>query len=94
MGEDKPSDDRILVNVVARSRPEAQLLEKRDGPNGLDDPRKFTRWGMDPARRRERAAGPLTTGFAVVGLGAVSMPETPGGRNGLVEGVGREVLET
>ena len=54
LGEVGPSEDRILVRVVARSRPVAQLVENKDGPNGLDDPRKFALWGIEPARRREK----------------------------------------
>lgn len=80
----------MLVSVVARSRPVAQLVENRDGPNGPEVPRKFARCGIEPARRRERE--PALFPPAVVAVFApVSMPVTPVGRKGLVEGVGLEV---
>ena len=59
LGEVGPSEDRMLVRVVARSRPVAQLVENKDGPNGLDEPRKFALCGIEPARRRDREPVPL-----------------------------------
>lgn len=80
------------MSVVARSRPVDQFVENKDGPKGLDDPSRLGRCGMEPALRRESIVG-LLAAFAVAGLGAVSIPVTPGGRKGLVDGVGREVLD-
>lgn len=78
----------MLAKVDARSRPEDQLVEKRDEPNGLEEPRKLlVRCGMDPARRRDKVAG-LLPGPALVVLGTVSIPDKPGGRKGLPDGVG------
>lgn len=74
------------MRVVARSRPVAQLVENNDGPNGLEDPRKPVRCGIEPARRRESEPELLPpAAVAVVALG--SMPDTPEGRKGLVDGV-------
>lgn len=83
----------MLVRVVARSRPVPQFVENSDGPNGPEDPRKLVRCGIEPARRRERLPVPLPP-MAVGGLMPVSIPDTPVGLNGLVEGVGREVWDT
>lgn len=80
----------MLVSVVARSRPVAQLVENKDGPNGPEEPKKFALWGIEPARRRERDPALLPPG-AVAVFAPVSIPETPDGRKGLVDGVGREV---
>lgn len=80
----------MLVSVVARSRPVAQLVENKDGPNGPAEPRKFALWGIEPARRREREPA-LPPPGAVAVFAPVSIPETPDGRKGLVDGVGREV---
>lgn len=83
----------MLVKVVARSRPEAQFVENTEGPKGLEEPRKlFDLWGIDPARSRDKTAV-LGPGPEVAVLPLVSMPDNPGGRNGLVDGVGLEVLE-
>lgn len=91
----------MLVRVLARSRPECQLVENKDGPNGLDPPKKPVRWGIEPARRRDTPVGLPAPGAAeaapAVAAGAAfgveSIPDTPGGRKGLVEGVGREDCE-
>lgn len=82
----------MLVRVVARSRPVGQLVEKSDGPKGFDEPRILVLCGIEPARRRDRVVVLLPLPV-VVGLVPESMPETPGGRKGLVDGVGREVLD-
>lgn len=92
LGEFGSSEDRMLVRVLARSRPECQLVENNDGPNGLEPPKKPVLWGMEPARRRDTPVGfPLAAAGA--GFGAGSIPDTPGGRKGLVEGVGRDDCE-
>lgn len=31
----------MLAKVEARSRPDAQLVEKTEGPNGFEEPRKL-----------------------------------------------------
>ena len=81
----------MLVKVVARSRPDAQLVENTEGPNGFEEPKKlFGRCGIEPARKRDKTAvlGPAPE---VTVLPLVSIPDRPGGRNGLVDGVGLEV---
>lgn len=80
----------MLVRVVARSRPVAQLVENKEGPNGLEEPRKPVRCGMEPARRRDREPELLPPAVVEV-VAPVSMPGTPAGRNGLVDGVVRVV---
>lgn len=90
LGEVGPSEDRMLVKVVALSRPVDQLVENNDGPKGPPPPRKLLLCGIEPARRRDSDAG-LGTLVVLAILELVSMPETPGGLKGLVEGVGREV---
>jgi hypothetical protein len=87
-----PSEDLMLVSVVALSRPADQLVENNEGPKGFDDPNRLARWGIEPARRRDRIAG-LLPALEVTVLGVESTPETPGGRKGLVDGVGRDVLD-
>lgn len=82
----------MLVSVVARSRPVDQLVEKSDGPKGFDEPRRPGLCGIEPARRRDNAVV-LPPLLAVAGLVPESIPETPGGLKGLVDGVGREVLD-
>lgn len=87
-----PSDDLILVKVVALSLPDDQLVENKEGPKGFEPPSTLVRCGMDPARRRESKAVlfPLP---APEGLLEESMPATAGGRNGLVDGVGLDVFD-
>lgn len=83
----------MLVKVVARSRPDAQLVENTEGPNGFEEPKKlFGRCGIEPARKRDKTAvlGPAPE---VTVLPLVSIPDRPGGRNGLVDGVGLDVLD-
>ena len=83
----------MLANVVARSRPEAQLVENTEGPKGFEEPRKlFGRCGIDPARKRDRTFAFGLTPTVAVRL-FVSMPDKPCGRNGLVDGVGLDVLD-
>lgn len=89
LGEAGSSDDRMLLKVVARSRPVDQFEENTDGPKGLPEPSKPLLCGIEPARRRESKAGFGAPELAT--LAPVSIPDTPGGRKGLVEGVGREV---
>lgn len=69
-----------------------QFVENSDGPKGPLPPKKLLLCGIEPARRRERDAG-AGPAPELAGLEPVSIPETPGGLKGLVEGVGREVCE-
>lgn len=89
-GEDGPSEERMLVKVVPRSLPVPQLVEKREVPKGVDEPSKLVRCGIDPARRRDCSRAWVALAADVL---VESMTGIPGGRNGLVDGVGREVLE-
>jgi hypothetical protein len=82
----------MLVKVVALSRPVDQLVENSDGPKGPPPPKKLLLCGIEPARRRDSDAG-LGTPVELATLELVSIPETPGGLKGLVEGVGREVCD-
>lgn len=84
----------MLDKVVARSRPVDQLVENREGPKGLAAPSRLALWGMEPARIRA-GIDELPLSPATGGLAPVSIPETPdpGGRKGLVEGLGRDVLD-
>lgn len=81
----------MLVRVLARSRPECQFVENNDGPKGLEPPRKPVLCGIEPARRRDTPVVPPPAAGA--GFAPVSIPDTPGGRNGLVDGVGLEDCE-
>lgn len=82
----------MLARVLARSRPDDQLVENSDGPNGVDVPKAPGRCGIDPARRRDIRVAllppPLTGGGLLVDsiIGC--------GRKGLVDGVGLEDCET
>lgn len=82
----------MLVSVVALSRPVDQFVENNDGPKGLEDPSKPGRCGIEPALKRDNIVG-LPPLFAVAVLVPDSTLVTPGGRKGLVDGVGREVLD-
>ena len=90
MGEAGSSDDRILVSVDARSLLELQFEVNSEFPNGFEDAIRLDRCGIDPARSLESKAalvelfgGPLfnVSVDSVVGL------------KGLVDGVGRDVLD-
>lgn len=88
-----PSEDRMLVNVVALSRPVDQFEENNDGPKGLLlETSRLLRCGIEPARRRDSIAG-LGAAAELATFALESIPETPGGRKGLVDGVGREVCD-
>lgn len=78
---------------MALSRPVDQFEGNNDGPKGLLDaePRRLLRCGIEPARRRDSIAGLGAAELATLPL--ESIPDTPGGRKGLVEGVGREVWD-
>ena len=83
----------MLVSVVALSRPDdGHPEEKTDEPKGPPAPRRLFRWGMEPARRRESIVG-FEAALEAAMPAPGSIPVTPGGRNGLVEGVGREVCD-
>ena len=80
----------MLVSVDARSRPELQLEVNREFPNALEVPTKFDRCGIEPALSLDNRAALLEL-FGGPLLGASTGVEE--GLKGLVEGVGREVLE-
>src|SRR5256885_8514549 len=80
----------MLVSVDARSRPELQLEANSELPNGLEVPRKFARCGIDPARSLDRRAALLALfGGPLFDISAGVEPVL----KGLVDGVGRDVLE-
>jgi hypothetical protein len=80
----------MLVSVDARSRPELQLEANSEFPKGLDVPTKFDRCGIDPARSLDSKAALLEL-FG--GPLFVDSADIVAGLKGLVDGVGREVLE-
>lgn len=81
----------MLFRVAARARPDPHDEPNVDeGPNTFDGPSMLARCGILPARRRERRVAALGV-FAGALLNAVSAAEP--GLNGLVDGVGLEVLE-
>lgn len=84
----------MLARVLARSRLDDQWVEKSEGPKGLlDDPKMFVRCGMDPALSRDNVV-PLPPTPTVAVCEVDSTPDNPGGLKGLVDGVGREVLDS
>lgn len=81
----------MLASVEVRSRPEAQFVEKTDGPNGPAVLAYWLRCGIDPARNRDRRAALL----AELELCSPSSPIVGDGvLKGLGDGVGRDVLAT
>lgn len=93
MGDDRSSADRMLVSVVALSVLVApQLEENGELEYELDGPRMLVRCGREPARSLESR----TALFKLVcgPLAGVSREiDVDGGLKGLVDGVGRDVLE-
>lgn len=82
----------MLVNVLVRSRLLAQLVENRDGPNGFEaDGNRLDRCGIEPALNRDSKADLAAAEVPGASPGGSAGVFTPG-LNGLVEGVGREVL--
>lgn len=80
----------MLESVVARSLPELQLEAKTELPNGVDGDIKLDRCGKEPARNLDNKAALLEL------LGGPCLDKSAGdegGLKGLVDGVGREVLE-
>ena len=90
MGEVGSSDDRMLVSVDARSRPEAQLEVNKEFPKGVEVVTKFDRCGIEPALSLDSKAALLEL-FGGPLFGASADAEE--GLKGLVDGVGRDVLE-
>lgn len=82
----------ILASVDVLSRPDGQLVENTDGPNGpLDCGGKFeARCGTDPARRRDSNAALLAAEL----FSLISPRPGEGALYGLGDGVGRELLGT
>lgn len=87
LGDAGPSEDRILVKVVALSRPVDQLVENNDGPKGPPAPKKLPLCGIEPALRRDSDAG-AGPAAELATLEPVSIPDTPEVLKGLGEGVG------
>jgi hypothetical protein len=81
----------MLVRVDARSRPELQLEVNNELPNGLEVPTKFDRCGIEPARNLDSKAALLELFGGPLLEVSVDIEE---GLKGLVEGVGREVLDS
>lgn len=80
----------MLAKVEVRSRPEAQFVEKTEGPKGPAT-EYWLRCGIDPARNLDSRA-------ELLALFAVCSPISPiedgdGDLNGLADGVGLEVLD-
>jgi hypothetical protein len=75
----------MLVKVVARSLVLPQFVEKSEVPKGVADPRTLVRCGIEPARSRDIALE--------LDVLPGSCTDMVGGLNGLVDGVGLEVLE-
>ena len=82
----------MLCKVLLRSRLLAQFDEKIEEPNGDDVVgRRAARCGIEPALSRERRADFAAAGL--LGPNAELSVGVPGpGLNGLVDGVGRDVL--
>lgn len=86
--------EAMLWRVLLRSRLLVQPVEKIELPNGeVDGGRNPGRWGIEPARRRERRADLAAALLAVAAVKPVLSVGVPGpGLNGLVDGVGRDVF--
>lgn len=79
------------MSVDARSRPELQLEANNELPKGFEVPAKFERCGIDPARSLDSRAAL----FELFGGPLFDISDgSEAGLNGLVDGVGREVLES
>lgn len=78
------------MSVVARSLLEPQPEAKTELPKGVEGDMKFERWGIDPARSLDnKAALPELVGGPLFD----SSEGDEGGLKGLVDGVGRDVLD-
>ena len=80
----------MLAKVEVLSRPEPQLVANTEDPKGLDGPSMLGLCGMEPARRRDNIAALLE----LIADSFACCSTAGGGLKGLVEGVGREVLES
>lgn len=74
-----------------RSRPEAQFVEKTEGPKGPAT-EYWLRCGIDPARNLDNKAELLALDALISPISPIEDGE--GDLNGLGDGVGREVLAT
>jgi hypothetical protein len=90
VGEAGSSDDRILVSVDARSLLELQFEVNNEFPNGLEDPTRLDRCGIDPARSLDSKAALLELFGGPLFDNSV---DSEVGLKGLVDGVGRDVLD-
>jgi hypothetical protein len=82
----------MLARVEVLSRLGPQFVEKSEFPKGFEDPRKLDRCGIDPARNRDNNAALVEV--AASSLDGASVVDVVGGLKGLVDGVGREVLDS
>ncbi len=82
----------MLARVDVLSRLGPQLVENSEFPKGFEDPRKFDRCGMEPARNRDRSAALVE--LAASSFEGASAADVAGGLKGLVDGVGRDVFES
>lgn len=93
MGDDGPSEERILCRVLARSLPAIQLLAKSELPNGLDVPSMFGRCGIDPALRRDSKAALLLLRAAPAATCCSNSPGELDPEYGPLDGVGRPAFD-
>lgn len=82
----------MLARVEVLSRLSPQLVENSELPKGFEDPMTFVLCGMEPALNLDSSAAFVE--LAAIGLDDTSVADVVGGLKGLVDGVGREVLES
>ena len=81
----------MLARVEVLSRLGPQLVEKSEFPKGFEDPMTFVLCGMEPALNLDSNAAFVE--LAAISLDGTSVADVFGGLKGLVDGVGREVLD-
>lgn len=93
-GDAASSADEILLRVAARARVLPQL-EPNELPKTLDWPRMLVRCGMLPARSLDRSAAVpgFVDDWALLKALSAADAEVEPGLNGLVDGVGLDVLD-
>lgn len=82
----------MLARVEFLSRLGPQFVEKSMFPNGFEEAGKLDLCGMEPARNRDKRAALVE--LVASSLEGASAAKVVGGLKGLVDGVGREVLES